>query len=199
MISRLWVRTPSRLTTTFLRPKGFVPRCLTAVRCKWLADGVIHKVSFLSEASVLFATEIYQHLIIVLYSNVEIKCLLNFIQSTSNAAFLLACRLPHCSANAACSFIVNPERCCRNGSSQSGIASVLNWSQLYEICRCGQSGKVIDLLARRCLPLGHPWAASGVYAVVQLLPSRQSGNLKAASGKLVWKQHKTFSENKFLP
>ena len=95
--------------------------------------------------------------------------------------------LPLCSANATCSFTVNTERCCRNGSSQSGNAPKLNWSQLYAICRCGQSGKVIDLLARQCLPLGHPWATSGVCAIVKILPSkRQSGEwqacLKAALG-----------------
>ena len=67
--------------------------------------------------------------------------------------------LPHCTANAACSFIVNTERCCCNGLSQSSITPKLIWSQLYAICCCGQSSKAIDLLARRCLPLGHPWAA----------------------------------------
>ena len=39
--------------------------------------------------------------------------------------------------------------------SPSGIAPKLNRIQPSAICRGGQSGKVIDLLARHCLPLGH--------------------------------------------
>ena len=42
------------------------------------------------------------------------------------AGFKLACCSLLCSANAACSFIVNIERCCSNGSSQSGVAPKLN-------------------------------------------------------------------------
>ena len=114
------------------------------------------------------------------------RMIFTVVQHHLFAAFILAYRLPLCSANAACSFIVYTERCCRNGSSQSGIAPELNWSQLYVICRCGQSSKVIDLLARRYLPLGHPWAASGVRAVVQISPSKRlseelQASLKAAS------------------
>ena len=71
--------------------------------------------------------------------------------------------------------------------SPSGIAPELHRIQLSAICRGGQSGKVIDLLAWRCLPLGHPSAASGACAVVQKSPSkRQCGkrqaSLKAALG-----------------
>ena len=67
------------------------------------------------------------------------------------------------------------------GLSSSGIAPELNWSQLYAICRSGQSGKVIDLLARRCLPLGHPSVASGACAVIQISSSkRQSGERQAS-------------------
>ena len=63
----------------------------------------------------------------------------------------------------------------------SDIAPDLNWSQLYAICRGGQSGKVIDLLARRWLPLGHPSAASGACAVIQISSSkRQSGKRQAS-------------------
>ena len=69
--------------------------------------------------------------------------------------------------------------------SPSGIAPELNRIQLSAICSGGQSGKVIDLLAWRCLPLGHPSAASGACAVEQIY--HQSSN--AASGKLVWNQH----------
>ena len=57
--------------------------------------------------------------------------------------------------------------------SPSGIAPELNRIQLSAICRGGQSGSVIDLLARRCLPLGHPSAASDACAVVQILSSKQ--------------------------
>ena len=52
--------------------------------------------------------------------------------------------------------------------SLNGIAPELNRIQLSAICRGGQSGKVIDLLAWRCLPLGHPSAASGACAVEQI-------------------------------
>ena len=83
-----------------------------------------------------------------------------------------------------CRFMVySSQRPRRFGLSPSGIAPELNWSQLYVICRGWQSGKVIDLLARRCLviPL---WQV----ALAQLYKSHhQSGN--AASGNLVWKQH----------
>ena len=67
--------------------------------------------------------------------------------------------------------------------SPSGIALGI---QLSAICCGGQSGKVINLLAWRCLPLGHPlWQV----ALPQLYKyHHQSGN--ATSGKLVWKQHK---------
>ena len=70
--------------------------------------------------------------------------------------------------------------------SQSGIAPELNRIQLSAICRGGQSGKVIDLLAWRCLPLGHPSAASGACAVEQISSSK---GINATSGKLVWNQH----------
>ena len=71
--------------------------------------------------------------------------------------------------------------------SASGIAPELNRSQLYAICHGGQSGKVIDLLARRCLSLGHPSVASGACAVEQISSSKwQCGkpqaSMKAAFG-----------------
>ena len=71
--------------------------------------------------------------------------------------------------------------------SPSGIAPELNRIQLSAICRGGQSGKVIDLLAWHCLPLGHPSAASGACAVEQISSSkRQCGkrqvSLKPALG-----------------
>ena len=53
--------------------------------------------------------------------------------------------------------------------------------RLSAVCRCGQSGGVIDLLARYCLPLGLPSAASGTCAVVQKSPSkRQCGERQAS-------------------
>ena len=72
--------------------------------------------------------------------------------------------------------------------SQSGIAPELNRIQLSAVCCCGQSSGVIDLLARRCLPLGLPSASLWQVVLAQLYNDHhQSGN--AASGKLVWKQH----------
>ena len=65
--------------------------------------------------------------------------------------------------------------------SPSGIAPELNRIQLSVICRDGQSGKVIDQLARPCLPLGHPSAASGACAVVQIIKAAMwQASLKAA-------------------
>ena len=74
--------------------------------------------------------------------------------------------------------------------SPSSIAPELR-SQLSAICCGGQSDKVIDLLAWRCLPLGHPSVASGACAVVQISSSSErqyserQASLKAA---LCWFQ-----------
>ena len=86
----------------------------------------------------------------------------NGIKPTTYAAFILACCLPLCSANGACSFInqhwavlrqwLIAEQHSSRVELKSTACSLLLWA----------SGKVIDLLARCCLPLGHPWAASGV-------------------------------------
>ena len=67
--------------------------------------------------------------------------------------------------------------------SPSGIAPELNRIQLSAICRCGQSGKVIDLLAWRCLPLGHPSAASGACAVEQISSSKRQCSKRQVSLK----------------
>ena len=67
--------------------------------------------------------------------------------------------------------------------SQSGIAPELNRIQLSAVCRCGQSGGVIDLLARCCLPLGLPSVASGACAVVQKSPSKRQCRERQASLK----------------
>ena len=67
--------------------------------------------------------------------------------------------------------------------SPSGIAPELNRIQLSAICRGGQSGKVIDLLAWRCLPLGHPSAASGACAVEQISSSKRQCGKRQVSLK----------------
>ena len=106
------------------------------------------------------------------------------------AGFRLACRSPLCGYAAlrlrrvviACCFRVTA----LSGHavlalSQSGITPKLNRVQLSVVCCCGQSGGVIDLLARRCLPLGLPSAASGACAVSQKSPSkRQCGERQAS-------------------
>ena len=70
--------------------------------------------------------------------------------------------------------------------SPSGIASELNRIQLSAICCGGQSGKVIDLLAWRCLPLGHPSAASGACAFEQILSSKRQCGKRQVSLKPAW-------------
>ena len=105
-----------------------------------------------------------------------------------NAAFILARRLPHWRYAADHRWLFQTyisQRPRRFGFHRAAPLSKLNWSQLSAICRSGQSGGVIDLLARRCLPLDDPSAVNGFCAVVQ--NHDQSGN--AASGKLVWNQH----------
>ena len=84
--------------------------------------------------------------------------------------------------------------------SPSGIAPQLNRIQLSAICRSGQSGKVIDLLARGCLPLCHPSAASGACAFIQNSPpKRQCGerqaSLKAASVSHIQQMYDGFFYN----
>ena len=108
----------------------------------------------------------------------NIKCI------KSNAGFRLACRLPLCRVIIACCFRV----AALSGNaalalSPSGIAPELNRIQLSAICRSGQSGKVIDLLAWRCLPLGHPSAASGACAVEQISSSKRQCGKRQVSLK----------------
>ena len=100
------------------------------------------------------------------------------------AGFRLACRLPLCRVIIACCFRV----AALSGNaalalSPSGIAPELNRIQLSAICRGGQSGKVIDLLAWRCLPLGHPSAASGACAVEQISSSKRQCGKRQVSLK----------------
>ena len=104
------------------------------------------------------------------------------------AGFRLTCRSPLC--RYVCRVII---ACCFRVTalsshaalalSQSGIAPELNRIQLSAVCRCGQSGGVIDLLARCCLPLGFPSAASGACAVVQKSPSKRQCRERQASLK----------------
>ena len=77
-----------------------------------------------------------------------------------NAGFRLTCRLPLCRVIIACCFRV--AALSSNAAlalSPSGIAPELNRIQLSAICRGGQSGKVIDLLAWRCLQLLAAWSS----------------------------------------
>ena len=97
----------------------------------------------------------------------------------NNAGFRLACclplaTLPLCHMITAWSFMVYSSQLPRLfGLSPSGITPELNSSQLYAIYRVGQSSRVIDLLARHCLPLGHPSVASGACAVEQISSSKR--------------------------
>ena len=43
----------------------------------------------------------------------------------TDAAFIIACSLTLCSVNAACSFIVNTKRCCRNGERRRSRVEVI--------------------------------------------------------------------------
>ena len=102
----------------------------------------------------------------------------------ANAGFRLACRFAtmprdHRLLFQSCSC----QRQRRFGFSPSGIAPELNRIQLSAICRGGQSGKVIDLLAWRCLPLGHPSAASGACAVEQISSSKRQCGKRQVSLK----------------
>ena len=101
--------------------------------------------------------------------------MLTGVMLSNNAGFRLTCRSPLCryaawhrllfqSGNAALAF------------HRAAIAPELNRIQLSAICRGGQSGKVIDLLAWRCLPLGHPSAASDACAVELISSSKRQWN-----------------------
>ena len=71
----------------------------------------------------------------------------------------------------------------RFGFSPSGNRYELNRIQLSVIYRDGQSGKVIDLLAWRCLPLGHPSAASDACAVELISSSKRQCGKRQVSLK----------------
>ena len=67
--------------------------------------------------------------------------------------------------------------------NRAAIAPELNRIQLSAICRGGQSGKVIDLLVWRCLPLGHPSAASDACAVELISSSKRQCGKRQVSLK----------------
>ena len=79
----------------------------------------------------------------------------------THAAFILACCLTLCRFSLRTPLAVSWAEPCGTaamGSSQSGVAlelNDLNRIQLSASVAVGLNGKVIDLLARRCLPLGH--------------------------------------------
>ena len=100
-----------------------------------------------------------------------------------NASFRLTCRSPLRRVIVACCFRV----AALGGHAAlaflpSGMAPELNRIQLSAVCG-GQSSKVIDLLARRCLSLGHPSVASGACAVEQISSSKWQCSKRQASLK----------------
>ena len=108
-------------------------------------------------------------------------------QPDTNAGFRLACRLPLCRYAAWSSLAVSELQLSAATPlwffHRAAIAPELNRIQLSAICRGGQSGKVIDLLAWRCLPLGHPSAASGACAVEQISSSKRQCGKRQVSLK----------------
>ena len=110
----------------------------------------------------------------------------------TNAAFI-AC---HFSGSTACSFIVRALWHCHHGLIAELIHSPESKRiQPYTLYPFRQSGKVINLLGRCCLPLGHAWVSSGAFTVVQIY--HQSS--KALNNKLVWDRHKTISRANNVP
>ena len=116
--------------------------------------------------------------------------------SLSYAGFSLACCSPLCYYAAWSSHAISELQLSAAmpalALSRSSIAPELNRIQLSAICHGGQSGKVIDLLARRCLPLGHPSAASGACAVVQISSSKRQYSERQASLKAALRFKPTF-------
>ena len=101
-----------------------------------------------------------------------------------NAGFRQTSRSPLCRVIIACCFRV----AALSGNAalafhRAAIAPELNRIQLSAICRSGQSGKVIDLLAWRCLPLGHPSAASDACAVELISSSKRQCGKRQVSLK----------------
>ena len=119
-----------------------------------------------------------------------------------NAGFRLTCRLPHCRFAAWSSLAVSELQL----SAATPLwlyhraASLPNWIE-FNCLRSAAVGKAARLSINwlinwRCLPLGHPSAASGACAVVQISSSkRQCGkrqvSLKAALVTWFWKSFLT--------
>ena len=104
--------------------------------------------------------------------------------SHSYAGFRLACRSPLCRVIIAyCFRVTDLSSRSALALSPSSITPELNRIQLYAVCHCRQSSGVINLLARGCLPLSLPSAASGACAVVQNSPSKRQCSERQASLK----------------
>ena len=88
------------------------------------------------------------------------------------------------------------QSCSTLALSPSGIAPAWNRIKLSAVCRCVQRDRVINLLARCCLPLGLPSVVSGACAVVQISPSKcQCSKWQA----IVWKQHYSYGARHYSP
>ena len=109
----------------------------------------------------------------------EILAALCWFQTSLPLATLLLC----CVIIACCFRVAALSGSAALALSPSGIAPKLNRIQPSAICRGGQSGKVIDLLVWRCLPLGHPSAASGACAVEQISSSKRQCGKRQVSLK----------------
>ena len=110
-----------------------------------------------------------------------------YSRKRNNAGFRLRCRSPLCRYAAWSSLAVSELQLSAATPlwlfTERQSLPELNRIQLSAICRGGQSGKVIDLLAWRCLPLGHPSAASDACAVVQISSSKRQCGKRQVSLK----------------
>ena len=119
-----------------------------------------------------------------LISKIGVKCLCYHLHlGLVYAGFRLACRLPLCRYAPWSSLAVSELQLSAATPLWLYHRAALNRIQLFAICRGGQSGKVIDLLAWRCLPLGHPSAASGAWAVEQISSSKRQCGKRQVSPK----------------
>ena len=121
-----------------------------------------------------------------------LDCFLRSTNSLTYAGFRLTCRLPHCRFATWSSLAVSELQLSAATLLwlYHGAASLPSWIE-FNCLRSAAVGKAARLsinwldAAWRCLPLGHPSAASGACAVVQISSSkRQCGkrqvSLKAA-------------------
>ena len=121
---------------------------------------------------------LWKHLRITFYPSFETS--IRYVILLSSSLPLDA--LPLFSANTACSFIGTATM----GSSQSGIAPQLKRLQLSAICRCGRSG--YWYIGKTLLALVIP---EHQVVLAQLYKYHHQSS-KVISGKLVWKQHKSY-------